>query len=76
MACPIRVETKAFGACAAPANEPGSIYALTSDTEAEPDAVIITLTIRDRAICELKIPKDRYDGLAMLQMIKKQTGES
>ncbi len=58
------------------ANEPGITYALTSDTEAEPDAVIITLTMRDKAICELKIPKDRYDGLAMLQMIEKQTGES
>ncbi len=57
-------------------NEPGITYALTSDTEADPDAVIITLTIRDKAICELKIPKDRYDGLAMLQLIEKQTGES
>ncbi|HEX2239335.1 MAG TPA: hypothetical protein VHJ19_13640 [Gammaproteobacteria bacterium] len=58
------------------ANEPGITYALTSDTEVEADAVIITLTMRDKAICELKIPKDRYDGLAMLQMIEKQTGES
>jgi hypothetical protein len=39
------------------ANEPGITYALTSDTEADPDAVIITLAIRDKATCELKIRK-------------------
>jgi hypothetical protein len=58
------------------ANELGITYALTSDTEADPDAVIITLAIRDKATCELKIPKDRYDGLAILQIIEQQTNES
>ncbi len=55
------------------ANKPGITYAPTSDTVAESDVVIITLVIRDKATCELKIPKDRYGGLAILQMIEQQT---
>jgi hypothetical protein len=51
----------------------GRFYALRSDTKAEPDTVIVTLVIRDGATCELRIPKDRYDGLAILQMIEEQT---
>ncbi len=54
---------------------PGITYAITSDTEAEQDAVIITLAIRDKGTCELRIPKERYDGLAILQIIEAQTGK-
>jgi hypothetical protein len=45
---------------------------MASDDESEPDAVIVTLAIRGTATCELGIPKDRYDGLAILQMIEQQ----
>ena len=58
------------------AQEPGLQYAITSDDESEPDAVLVTLAIRGTATCELRIPKDRYDGLAMLQMLEQQTSES
>ncbi len=55
------------------AANPGITYAFIDDSEIESDAVIITLAIRDKATCELRIPKDRYDGLAILQMIEQQT---
>jgi hypothetical protein len=41
------------------AEHPGITYAMTSDTDLEPDAVIVTLAIRGKATCELRVPKDR-----------------
>src|SRR5215218_2043299 len=41
------------------AQEPGLQYAITSDDDSEPDAVLVTLAIRGTATCELRIPKDR-----------------
>jgi hypothetical protein len=55
------------------AADPGITYAITSDTEIEPDAMIVTLAIRDKGACELRIPEDRYDGLALLQVIEEHT---
>jgi hypothetical protein len=55
------------------AANPGITYAITSDTEIEADAVIITLAIRDKATCELRIPKAKYDDFALLRLIAKQT---
>ena len=54
------------------AANPGITHAIASNIEIEPDAVIITVSIRDKATCELTISKDRYDGLAILQMIEEQ----
>jgi hypothetical protein len=51
---------------------PGITYAIVSDTELDPDAVIVTLAIRDKATCELRVPKAKYDGLALLQIIEQQ----
>jgi len=55
------------------AQEPGLQYAMTSDDESEPSAVILTLGVRDKATCELRIPKDKYDGLALLPVIEALT---
>ncbi len=55
---------------------PGITYAIISDTESETDAVIVTLAIRGKAICELCVPRDRYDGLALLQVLEEHTGGS
>ena len=40
---------------------------------AEPDAVILTLAIRGKGACELRIPKSRYDGISLLELIEKHT---
>lgn len=39
----------------------------------EPEAVILTLAIRGKGACELRIPKSRYDGIALLELIEKHT---
>ena len=54
----------------------GISYAITSDTEIQPDAVIATVAIRDKVTFGLRIPKDRYDGVTILQMIKEHTGRT
>lgn len=55
------------------AGDPRITYAITSDTEAEPDSVIVALALRGKATCELRIPKGKYDGLALLQLIEHRT---
>lgn len=49
---------------------PGITNAITSDTEIEADAVIITPAIRYKATCELRIPKAKYDSSASLRVIE------
>ncbi len=56
------------------AQEPGITHAIVTDDEAEPDAVIVTFAIRGKATCELRIPKERYDGLALLELIQRHSG--
>ena len=49
-------------------------YAVVTDTDADPDAVIVALAIRGRATCELLIPRDRYDGVLLLDLIERHCG--
>ena len=53
------------------AERPGVRYAVVTDSEAEPDAVLLALAIRGRATCELRIPRDRYDGTLLLDLIER-----
>jgi hypothetical protein len=53
------------------AQEPNVTHAIVTDDEAEQDAVIITLAIRGKATCELRVPKECYDGFAVLQILEK-----
>jgi hypothetical protein len=50
---------------------PTTRYAVLTDIGADPQAVIVTLAIRDRATCELRIPRAKYDGLLLLDLIEK-----
>ena len=53
------------------AANPGARYALVTDTEGDPEAVILALAIRGRATCELRIPRDRYDPFLLLDLLDK-----
>ena len=50
---------------------PTARYALLTDMQADPEAVLLTLAIRGRATCELRIPRDRYDGVLLLDLIER-----
>ncbi|OGA54971.1 MAG: hypothetical protein A3F74_17500 [Betaproteobacteria bacterium RIFCSPLOWO2_12_FULL_62_58] len=52
---------------------PTARYAIVTETESDPDAVIVTLAIRGRATCELQIPRDRYDGALLLDLIDRHS---
>ena len=55
------------------ADNPDITDAFTSDDQTDPEYVIITLAIRGQATCDLRIPKDRYDGPKMLELIEQHT---
>ena len=49
-------------------------YAVVTDTKSDADAVIVALAIRGSATCELLIPRDRYDGALLLDLIERHSG--
>lgn len=51
------------------AERPGIRYAVLTDAQADPDAVILTLAIRGKATCELRIPHDRYEPFLLLDLL-------
>lgn len=50
---------------------PGIRYAVLANTEVDPGVVIITLAIRGKAACELHVPRDKYDGVLLLDLIER-----
>lgn len=55
------------------AERPDIKYAVVVDNS-NADPVILTLAIRGRATCELRIPRDKYDPWLLLQMIERHGG--
>jgi TubC N-terminal docking domain len=54
--------------------QPDARYAVLTDTEAAPESIIVALAIRGRATCEFHIPRDKYDGTLLLDLIEKYGG--
>jgi hypothetical protein len=54
--------------------EPSVTHAFVSDDHAEADHVIVTVGIRGVGTCDLGIPREKYDGLAVLKLIEEYTG--
>ena len=53
--------------------DPRPRYAIETHEDVAPAAVILSLAIRDKAACELRIPKSRYDAIVLLNLIEKHT---
>lgn len=51
------------------AENPKTQRAIISELETDPDHAILTIAIRDQYTFELQIPKHRYDGLTLLELI-------
>ena len=49
---------------------PRITYAISSDDQIDPEYVIITLAIRGKAACDLRIPRSKYDGLKVMDLIE------
>lgn len=52
-------------------DNPGVRYAVVTDMEHDPNAVILTLAIRGVGTCELAIPRAKYDGVLLLDLIER-----
>jgi len=53
---------------------PGIRYAVLTDLQADPEVAIVALAIRGQATCELHIPRDKYDGMLLLELIERHGG--
>ena len=59
---------------------PGVRYAVLTDTEADPEAVVLALAIRGAmpdgatVTCELRIPRAKYDPFLLLELIERHGG--
>lgn len=53
--------------------DPGLRFAVEAHDAIEPEAVILTVAIRGKATCELRIPKSRYDAFALMELIEQHT---
>ncbi len=56
------------------AEHPEARYALVTDLESDPEAVILAIAIRGRATCEFQIPREKYDGILLMELIEKHCG--
>ncbi len=50
------------------AERPGVRYAFLTDTEADPEAVLLTLAIRGLATFELQVPRAKYDPFLLFDL--------
>src|SRR5262245_58772593 len=49
-------------------------YAFQTELEADPEAVLLTFAIRGKATCELRIPRAKYDGFLLLDLVRRHSG--
>jgi hypothetical protein len=52
-------------------DSPSARYAVVTDTDSDPDAVIVALAIRGRASCELLVPREKWDGVLFIDLLEK-----
>lgn len=57
------------------AENPQIKRAIATDTEADPENVIVTIGLRGQATGELAIPKTKYDPFLLLNLIEAQSQE-
>jgi len=53
--------------------QPAARYAVLTD-ESAPDAVVVALAIRDRGTVELRIPREKWDGVLFLELLERHGG--
>ena len=53
---------------------PTVTYAVLTEMDGDPEAVLLALAIRGRATCKLHIPKAKYDPFLMLDLLDRHGG--
>lgn len=54
-------------------SDPQLRFAVDAHVNIDPAAVILTVAIRDKGACEIRIPQSRYDASALLELVGKHT---
>lgn len=67
------METRRQRVLAMLTERPGIRYAVVTDTDADPTAVIVTLGIRGQATCELRIPRSKWDPFLFLEAVEQHS---
>jgi len=52
---------------------PELTHAFATNDDDDPDYVIVTVGVRDKGTVDLRIAKDKYDSLELLQIIEEHT---
>lgn len=55
------------------AERPGIRYAVVTDADANPEAVILALAIRGVGTCELRIPRQKWDPFLFLEAVERHS---
>jgi hypothetical protein len=50
---------------------PKATRAVHADNTSNPKSTILTIAIRDKAICEMQIPREKCDSIQLLSLIEK-----
>jgi hypothetical protein len=53
--------------------DPALRYAVDTHADVDLEEVILSVAVRGKGTCEVRIPKSRYDGFALLELIEKHT---
>ena len=69
-----RAEARRQRVLAMLAENPTKRYAMLTQDDDDPEGVCLTLAIRGRATCELRIPRDRYDPFLLRHLIERHSG--
>ena len=56
------------------AQDPTTRYAIATNTQADAEAVLLTLAIRGKATCELRISRAKYDPFLLLDLVRRHSG--
>lgn len=83
----LRLVAETLAACLPPDNDtrhsaviamlrqhPEITRAFATDDKADPEYVIVTVGIRGKATCDVRIPKAKYDGMEVLRLIEEHSG--
>lgn len=64
-------EARRHRALALLASHPEARIAVLTDVVSDPKAALLTVAIRGVATCELRIPREKYDGVLLLDLIER-----
>lgn len=67
----LKRESRRLKVLAMLAEKPDSQRAIITNLDSDPDNVILTIAILDHYTFEMTIPRDKYDGFMLLELIKK-----